>query len=437
MRVHLAGPIAVRMLVIGILAGVVSGYGLHSVFQPTALYAQSKEVLQQQIDVANTEIARLQKEISQLQSQLTTTSKEKATLQKAITELNLQIKKLQTQISLTQAEIDEKDSQIKLLAGTIATTTSAVENERASAAESLRMLDNLDRQPLVLQLLSGGTLSSYFDAAVQIADVQTALQNHIRKLSDLKTDLESVKAVSENELAKLATLHNALGTQQKGLVSARSSQNELLSVTKNKEANYQALIKKKQQERAQFQDALSNYESKLKAVGTSEVPATGAQLAWPLSSVTITQYFGNTPFATANPQVYNGKGHTGIDLAASPGTPVMAADNGIVVATGNTDEICPYASFGKWVFIKHPTGLGTLYAHLSTIGTSAGASVTRGQVIGYSGSTGYATGPHLHFGVYVASSVNIQQLPTAVRCPFRIPIAPPSGYLNPMSYLPK
>jgi murein DD-endopeptidase MepM/ murein hydrolase activator NlpD len=424
------------VLLAGLFIGIGGGWGMHALFTPTVLNAQTTEALQRQIDVASTEIQRLQKEISALQSQLVTTAAEKATLQKAISELNLQIKKLQTEISLTQSKINQKDSQIKLLAGTIATTTTAVERTRESAAQSLRILDTLDHQPLVLQILNGGSLSSFFDAAVRITNVYVALQDHVRELSRLKNNLESTKAVTEAARAQLANLHNELGSQQKGLVGARSTQNQLLTTTKSKEANYQALIAQKKKEQAAFQEALNRYESQLKSVGAGEVPTPGALLSWPVKNVTVTQYFGNTPFASANPQVYNGSGHTGIDLAAAPGTPILAADDGVVVATGNTDEVCPYASFGKWVFIKHPTGLGTLYAHLSTIGTSAGTSVSRGSTVGYSGSTGYATGPHLHFGVYVASAVVIQRLPTAVRCPFLIPIAPRSAYLNPISYLP-
>lgn len=428
-----------KSLLFAIPIGLILGCGgvvLGAAFSPLPLYAQLSDTLKGQIDVANAEIIRLQKEIEQLQSSLTTTAAEKVTLQKAVSELNLQIKKLQASISLTQAKINQKDAAIQLLSGTIATTTSAVESQRKSAAQSLRILDRLDRQPLVLTLLAGGTLSSFFDAAVKIASLQVALQHHIEQLSALKNNLQSTKSETESARASLASLRQELGSQQKGLVSARSTQSQLLSATKNKEASYQALIAKKKKEQAQFQQALNRYESQLKGVAAGDVPPPGPLLSWPVRSVNVTQYFGNTPFASANPQVYNGSGHTGIDLAASPGTPILAADGGTVVATGNTDEVCPYASFGKWVFIKHPTGLGTLYAHLSTIGVSAGEGVARGATIGYSGVTGYATGPHLHFGVYVASAVTIQRLPTATRCPFLIPIAPRSGYLNPISYLP-
>jgi murein DD-endopeptidase MepM/ murein hydrolase activator NlpD len=154
----------------------------------------------------------------------------------------------------------------------------------------------------------------------------------------------------------------------------------------------------------------------------------------------ITQYFGNTSFSTANPQIYNGSGHNAIDLGVPVGTPVEAALAGTVMDTGNTDSAPGCYSFGKWVVIKHANGLATLYAHLSSINTSAGQSVGTGTVIGYSGMTGYATGPHLHFGVYAAQGIQILTLAqyrgaTSPCANAKMPVAPKDAYLNPMSYL--
>jgi murein DD-endopeptidase MepM/ murein hydrolase activator NlpD len=159
-----------------------------------------------------------------------------------------------------------------------------------------------------------------------------------------------------------------------------------------------------------------------------------------LESVRITQYFGNTPFAASG--AYNGKGHNGIDLAASIGTPVHASLAGVVRGTGNTDATKGCYSFGKWVYIQHANGLGTIYAHLSEIDVSQGQQVSTGQLLGYSGETGYATGPHLHFGVYVDSATKIIKLGEATQS--KTPCAnvtmpvPTSiqGYLNPLNYLP-
>ncbi|MFZ0324108.1 MAG: peptidoglycan DD-metalloendopeptidase family protein [Actinomycetes bacterium] len=89
--------------------------------------------------------------------------------------------------------------------------------------------------------------------------------------------------------------------------------------------------------------------------------------------------------------------HTGIDIAAGTGTPIEAAASGTVIWT-NPDDGGPY---GNNTLIDHGNGMSTFYAHQNAFAVSAGETVTKGQVIGYVGSTGYATGPHLHFEIHV------------------------------------
>jgi len=95
-------------------------------------------------------------------------------------------------------------------------------------------------------------------------------------------------------------------------------------------------------------------------------------------------------------------GHLGIDIAASVGNPIYAADSGVVVAAGWNSS-----GYGYMVMIDHGNGFHTVYAHMSSVRTSCGAGVSRGQVIGSAGSTGRSTGPHLHFEIrYFGSFVN-------------------------------
>lgn len=124
----------------------------------------------------------------------------------------------------------------------------------------------------------------------------------------------------------------------------------------------------------------------------SVVSATGTgAFGQMLSGYTITQEFGMTNFAAAG--AYAGGSHSGMDLAAPAGTPVMAADSGRVVSAGWN------GSYGNYVAILH-NGLKTAYAHMASITTALNAIVSKGDQIGTVGSTGYSTGPHLHFEVY-------------------------------------
>jgi murein DD-endopeptidase MepM/ murein hydrolase activator NlpD len=211
-----------------------------------------------------------------------------------------------------------------------------------------------------------------------------------------------------------------------------------LTQTKNQESSYKILVADKLRKKQAFEDEITAFEASLKIdVSTSLIPAPAkGVIKYPLDRIIITQYFGNTAFSTQNPQIYNGKGHTGIDFGVPVGTPIKASLGGVVAGSGNTDAFPGCYSYGKWIMVKHPNGLSTLYAHLSVIGVTQGERVVTGQVIGYSGNTGYSTGPHLHFGVYATEGVRIQLFANSKSCKNAvIPVADFKAYLNPLSYL--
>lgn len=135
-----------------------------------------------------------------------------------------------------------------------------------------------------------------------------------------------------------------------------------------------------------------NYTSSAGGSGTG-------QFGWPTAGMTITQYFGSTSF---NPW------HTGIDIDSRSGWDIFASDGGTVT----TAAWGWGGGYGNHVIIDHGNGYSTLYGHLSSLDVSAGQYVSKGQRIGTMGSTGWSTGPHLHFEIRYGGS-----------------------YLNPLNYL--
>jgi murein DD-endopeptidase MepM/ murein hydrolase activator NlpD len=120
----------------------------------------------------------------------------------------------------------------------------------------------------------------------------------------------------------------------------------------------------------------------------------------PIAGAVLTQGFGPTDLWFEPPLGKFAHFHTGLDLAASEGTPVVAAADGVVTAVGSTR-----GGYGNFVVIAHGGDLMTLYGHLQTSIVTAGQAVKAGQVIGAEGSTGFSTGPHLHFEVRVKNNV--------------------------------
>jgi len=402
--------------------------------------AQTKDELQSQIEDRNSKIKLLEAEIIQTQKDLDTTSKEKQTLQSAVKTLDLSKQKVQSSVSLTQNKIAQKDTEISGINQNIGKTTTKISRERQAIASTLQNLDREDNEKsLAVEVFSGSTLSSFFSNANALASVRGALQNQVNELSDLKTTLVSNKTDAESKRLDLGRLKQQLVDQKLELDATIRAKAELLTLTKSKESTYQALLKKKQEAKRQFEVDLANFESQLHLlVDPKALPRTGSGvLQWPTDKPVITQGFGNTDFSTANPQIYSGHGHNGIDLKANTGSRIKTALSGTVKGIGDTDQTCPNASYGRWVLVEHANGLSTLYAHLSVVQVSKGQSLTTGESVGLAGATGYATGPHLHFAVYATQGVQISTF-ASKSCSGRnytMPVADLKAYLNPLSYL--
>ncbi|MDO8561530.1 MAG: peptidoglycan DD-metalloendopeptidase family protein [bacterium] len=407
---------------------------------PFITLGETAEELQQQIADHNRQVAGLDAEIAQYEKQLAAASSIKQTLQGTLDQLNISRKKITASINATKNRIATTELEIKQLSQNIGVKEDSISKDKAGLAETLRRLDEGETEPLAIRFLSDEDVAAVWADIDALARIQESVEHDITRLASQKKSLTETKTTAEGKRATLVKQKNTLIAQQGSLDATRKAQSELLAQTKSQEANFQAILAQKQAAKAVFESALQDLQAKLQyTINPSEIlKAAKGILSWPLDSVRVTQYFGNTDFAKAG--AYSGKGHNGIDLGAQIGTPVRAALSGTVLGVGDTGLVKGCYSYGRWVLLKHGNGLDTVYAHLSQIGVSAGQPVREGQIIGYSGQTGYATGPHLHFGVYVSSATQIMKLGDATnkKTPCSgalVPIAPLSGYLDPMSYL--
>ncbi len=134
-----------------------------------------------------------------------------------------------------------------------------------------------------------------------------------------------------------------------------------------------------------------------------EQPAVSVPSLMPLAGARMSSSYG----MRNHPVLRKRKRHNGVDLAAPTGTPIYATADGIV---GRADR---FSSYGLYVSIDHGAELETRYAHMSRLAVSAGERVRKGDVIGYVGSTGRSTGPHLHYEVRI-DGVAVNPIPYMV-----------------------
>lgn len=419
-------------LVLIVMLGIVFGFSNFS-------FAQTSDELKQKIEERKLAIDELEKEIANTEKQIQSSRNSQNTLSNKIKTFEAEMKKITAQIKVTEQKIGSKKLEIQSLGFDIDSKANSIKKSSLGVASSIKETNELESKPILFKILSYENMSDYWSSIRDNQVVSSNLSNLIKDLKTKKEDLEKDKAEAEKIRKQLESLNRELLGNKKVAESLKSEQEKLLKQTKNKESEYQKLLKTQLANKDAFEKELLAFESELQfQIDPNSYPKTGKGiLKWPLDKVKISQYFGKTSFALANPQVYSGSGHNGIDLAISVGTPIKASLGGTVKGFGNTDTACPGTSYGKWILIEHTNGLSTLYAHLSAFEVNeVGQEVSTGQVIGYSGNTGYSTGPHLHFTVYATQGVKIMSRKSKV-CSgsYVMPVADLKAYLNPLVYL--
>lgn len=399
-------------------------------------YAQTAEELSNKISTRNQDIANLEKEINAYQSQLNNLGKQKNSLNVSLQELDINRKKLNADISVTEKKIENVNEKIATLGSEINDKEDSISNNIEAIKLELRKTNEFEAATLPEILLSKNRFKDIWNDIDNIATISEKIRSQIKNLEEKKIVLVDTKNVTTKARNELVFLKTELADQKKIVDQNTKEKKKILAETKNNETNYQKLLADRLAKKKIFEDELRNYESQLKYIlDASKLPG-GRVLSWPLDNVYITQYFGKTE---AGKRLYANGTHNGVDFRASVGTPVKAMADGIVAGTNDTDLQCAGVSFGRLILIKYDDGLASTYGHLSLIKVSAGERVLRGQIVGYTGNTGYSTGPHLHVSIYPKDGVDMKTLPSK-SCPGKTltqPIAAINAYLDPMYYLPK
>ena len=399
------------------------------------LHADVTADLSTKINQRNSDINALEQEIAQYQTQLDGIGKQKNSLNGSIKQLDLTRKKLGADILLTQKKIEKTNLTIESLSSQINVKEDSISNNTTAIEAGIKNINEFESINLVNTILSNQSFTNGWNDVDNIVSIREKIQEQTKELKQVKGQLEGTRKETLDAKKELLALNKELADQKKIVDQNTAEKKKLLAQTKNSEATYQKLLADKIAKKNAFENELRDYESQLKFIlDPASLPKAGV-LSWPLDNIYLTQFFGKTE---AGKRLYVNGTHNGVDFRASVGTPVMAMADGVVMGTGNTDLTCPGASFGKFVFIEYNNGLASTYGHFSLIGVSTGQKVTRGQVVGYSGNTGYSTGPHLHVSVYAGASVKMESRPSQA-CDghiYTMPIAPINGYLDPMFYLP-
>jgi len=404
-------------------------------FNSNFSFAQTATELQNKIEQKNSDIGKLEEQIKSFQSQLGELGKQKDSLSNNIKQLDLTKKKLSADISLTQNKIDKTNLKIQSLSSDISNKEESISDHTGAIGIGIRKIAEFEDISIVENIFrEDSNFTVVWNDIDNINTLRDSIRNKITTLKVVKGELEDTRDETIEAKKELVGLRTDLADQKKIVDQNVAQKSKLLKDTKNSEVTYQKLVQDQTVKKLALEQEIKSYESQLKFIlDPNTLPGAGV-LSWPLDEIFVTQQFG----VKTGPHRIYANGHSGTDFRARTPQKLYAMADGIVGGAGNTDVTCPGASFGQWIFIEYGNGLASTYGHLSLIKVSKGQKVARGELVGYTGSTGRVTGPHLHLSLYAANSAKVETLPSK-SCPGKIltqPIAATNGYLDPMFYLP-
>jgi murein DD-endopeptidase MepM/ murein hydrolase activator NlpD len=262
------------------------------------------------------------------------------------------------------------------------------------------------RMMFLAALLDPGSITDLMGRFDLLSDIAEQDSELLIRIEELKVEVEDQKAALEVERAAVSQLEQAQRATTEALDVQADKKKAAVDELEEARAAKEKVLAAAEKDKASW----SRQEDELSA----ESERIAAQLKAAQQAATVQASGGGggggrlyrpVPGAITSPYGYRihpifhvRKMHTGVDMTAGMGTPIHAAEAGSVLSAGWR------GGYGKCVVISHGGGLATLYGHLSSISVSAGQKVGRGEVIGKVGSTGYSTGPHLHFEVRVNGS---------------------------------
>lgn len=370
--------------------------------------AASSSEIKEELDALKSENQEIQAQIDEIRSQYDANASE-------IEDLVAKKNGIDQEISLLHTQINNINEQVSTYSQMIADSQDELENAQ-------RYLDelNIRHKERIQAMEEEGTISywevifqanSFTDLLDRLDMVNEIAAADQRRLEEMRAAAEQVVQTQtrmEEEKAGLEESQAQLAQSQQELEERREESDGVLRELAKKQDEFQILLdesealqeelmqdiakKEKEYQNAKYQEELA------KMALQGQNPPSDASWITPVSGYTITSPFG----MRMHPILGYARMHNGIDMACPSGTPIYATRSGTVTAASYQA-----GGAGYYVSINHGDGFASIYMHMTRFVVSAGQTVSAGQLIGYVGSTGLSTGPHLHFGIsYAGTYVN-------------------------------
>ncbi len=402
------------------------------IFYSPNTFAAAPEELQKAIEEKSKTLETINQQIQLTQDNLRAASSKSKSLGNEIKKIDYTINQLSLGIKSSEVKIEKYKLEIDALSYDIDKKEEDIDVKREAIIKFLQELQEKQRENTLMVLLKNKTLAKSLAEAENVVSLNSGLDKKVQELKEIKNILDGQRLEASDRKTKIESESKNLKNQKFIVEDQKQDRSALLTQTKEQEKSYQKQLTELEKQQNDLADQIDDIEERLrKEFNISLLPSKRPGVfLWPILTLDrggvgrISQHFGEKS------RLYRGKPHNGLDIAAPIGTPVYAADNGKVAHVDSNDRSrWQKYQYGNYVLIEHGNFLSTLYAHLSRSVVVDGQNVERGQLIGYSGSTGYSTGPHLHLGAYWSASVLLKKIyPAAGLVPVGV-IVDPEDYL--------
>lgn len=378
---------------------------------PAAVYAtemdedeEKREALEnskQDLQNAQDERRNMEGTLSDIKKQQVKLEEAKNDLSEYVVELDGQLIFIQGTLAELEIKIAEKEQEIVQIEQQLKEARENEADQYESMKQRIRFMYERGNTAYISLILDAENFSEMLNKAEYIEEISNYDRAMLIEYQETKEAVAFYKEQLEKEEELLYSAKEEAAEKEgemSDLIDQKEKQIENYETDiNNKEKaikEYEAEIAAQNATIAALEAQIAQAERELADVSGNDVGETpvygGGPFCWPAPSYTrISDDYGNRIHPTLGVQQF----HNGVDMAAPNGSPILAAESGVVIAAAYS------SSMGNYIMINHGNGLYTIYMHASALYVSAGQTVTRGQKIAAVGSTGRSTGPHLHFSV--------------------------------------
>lgn len=329
-------------------------------------------------------LSNLTKKKNSIASKLKETRKKEASANRKLNEIQGKLSRAQRKLSVNQRYLTATRQAWQKTRDRLGELKEQQSQFEGKAQDRIVSIYQQERIKLIDGLLHANSITDFLDNLYYQKRVIEYDRKLIQALVDQSENIKKYNETLEGEASKMRQITKKLEGVKRDVEVQKSAQKKIVNKLRSERKVYEQAERQLEQESIKLVYKIS----KLSADGKFDNPDATGKFIYPVKA-RIT-----SPFGPRRHPIFGVRSmHSGIDLGAPRGANIKASEGGLVIYSGW------YGGYGKVVIVDHSKGYSTLYAHMDKIKVKVGDRVRQGQVVGSEGSTGYATGPHLHFEV--------------------------------------